>query len=55
MMAAVQEELGLKYAAAKEPIDALIFDRVDKLSGAPLRLSQLLSPGSAHDGRLRTK
>lgn len=32
MMAAVQEQLGLKYVAAKEPIDCLIFDHVDKLS-----------------------
>lgn len=32
IMAAVQEQLGLKYVATKEPIDALIFDHVDKLS-----------------------
>jgi uncharacterized protein (TIGR03435 family) len=32
IMAAVQEQLGLKYEAAKEPVDALVIDHVDKLS-----------------------
>lgn len=32
IMAAVQEQLGLKYEAVKEPVDALVIDHVDKLS-----------------------
>jgi uncharacterized protein (TIGR03435 family) len=32
IMAAVQEQLGLKYEAVKEPVDALVFDHVGKLS-----------------------
>jgi uncharacterized protein (TIGR03435 family) len=32
IMAAVQEQLGLKYQPVKEPVDALVIDHVDKLS-----------------------
>ena len=32
IMAAVQEQLGLKYEAVKEPVDVVVIDHVDKLS-----------------------
>jgi uncharacterized protein (TIGR03435 family) len=31
-MAAVQEQLGLKYEAAKDLVDAVVIDHIDRLS-----------------------